>query len=553
MPLKRIVSENKDFHIDDKTLGECLDFIEGNLSSVSANKKSVIRTLLMAEEVLPQVISNSTDGHINIQVKKFFGDTKIIIRSEGDEFDLFSGLDEGFDSDTSDSTQQAISALLLKAQEDKIRYYYERGKNTVQIVMGTPHSHTLLVTFIALLLGLALGMLMRFALPESISLGVESYVLSPLKTIFMNALRIIIAPVVFFSIVTCFSQFKNISEFGKIGAKVMLSYMTTTIIAITMSMGLFYLLKPGEFGFALSMVSEADLSQYQSDFQFSLKDTLINIVPSNFVKPFVEADTLQLIFLAVLCGIAVSRLGESVSIIKEFFNQCNSLFLSISTLITRFMPVAVLCSVAMMVKNLSSSTLVDVLKFICVEYLALFLMMTVYGLMILVIGRLNPLTFFKKDREGILTSYSLSSSSASIPTNLRVCTEKLGISPKLANFSIPLGATVNMDGMCTFLVLGSLFLARGYGIEVPPSALLSMGITVALLSLGAPGVPGAGIICATVVLQTIGVPTEAIGIVLGIFPFIDMGETASNTTGDVSVSLVVAKSEGLLDEDVYNS
>ena len=217
------------------------------------------------------------------------------------------------------------------------------------------------------------------------------------------------------------------------------------------------------------------------------------------------------------------------------------------------MPVAVLCSVAMMVKNLSSSTLVDVLKFICVEYLALFIMMTVYGLMILVIGRLNPLTFFKKDREGILTSYSLSSSSASIPTNLRVCTEKLGISPKLANFSIPLGATVNMDGMCTFLVLGSLFLARGYGIEVPPSALLSMGITVALLSLGAPGVPGSGIICATVVLQTIGVPTEAIGIVLGIFPFIDMGETASNTTGDVSVSLVVAKSEGLLDEDVYNS
>ena len=178
-------------------------------------------------------------------------------------------------------------------------------------------------------------------------------------------------------------------------------------------------------------------------------------------------------------------------------------------------------------------------------------MLVSYGLLILIFGRLNPLTFYRKNKEGMLTSMALSSSSAAMPTNLRICTEKLGISPKVCNFSIPLGATVNMDGSCIFLTIGTLFLAKGYGINVTLPMLLSLLLTIVLLSLGAPGVPGVGIVCLGIALQSIGVPIEAVGILIGIYPFFDMFTTMSNTTGDVAAALIVARNEGLVDLDVY--
>ena len=166
---------------------------------------------------------------------------------------------------------------------------------------------------------------------------------------------------------------------------------------------------------------------------------------------------------------------------------------------------------------------------------------------------LNPITFFKKNREGMLTSFTLSSSSAAMPTNMRICTDSLGISPKVCNFSIPLGATVNMDGTCIFLTITGLFLARAYGVTVPQSAMVSLAITIILLSLGCPGIPGASIVCLCVILANLGVPIEAIGLIMGINPFLQMANTMSNTTGDIAASLIVARSEGLLDLETYNS
>ena len=153
----------------------------------------------------------------------------------------------------------------------------------------------------------------------------------------------------------------------------------------------------------------------------------------------------------------------------------------------------------------------------------------------------------------MLTSFTLSSSSAAMPTNLRICTEKLGISPKVANFSIPLGATINMDGFCIFLTVMGMFMARAYGVAIPPSGLLTLAITVILLSLGAPGVPGGGLVCLGIVLKTLHVPVEALGLIIAIYPLLDMLDTASNTSGDMAAALIVAKRMKLLDLDTYRS
>lgn len=282
-----------------------------------------------------------------------------------------------------------------------------------------------------------------------------------------------------------------------------------------------------------------------------LLSTIINIVPSNILAPFVESNTLQVMFLAVLCGLAVGAIGEYSRTLKELFEAFNSLFLTITTMIARFIPAAVFCSVALMAIDLGGSSMLAVLGVGMTQIFALICMLCVYGLMILVIAHLSPITFFRKNREGMLTSFTLCSSSAAMPTNLRTCTEKLGISPKVCNFSIPLGATVNMDGSCIYLCITGLFLARAYGVSVAPSALFSLAVTIVLLSLGAPGVPGVGVVLLSVVLAALKVPIEAIGLIMAIEPFLDMFITMSNTTGDVMAALVVARNENLLDVEKY--
>ena len=382
--------------------------------------------------------------------------------------------------------------------------------------------------------------------------ALSGYLLDPIRTVFMNALKIVIAPVIFFSIVTCFSQFRSLADFGKLGAKVVGMYFLTTIFAIVIGIGVFSLISPGEWGFALSERVEAAPVTMETDVAYGILPMLVDIVPSNFLSPFLESNTLQLIFLAVLCGIAVGMIGQYSSVLIQLFEACNSLFLTITAIIAKFIPVAVFASVVLMVADLGGDSLLSVLSASLTVIFALFLMLCLYGLLILLMGKLNPLMYYKKIRDGMLTSFSLSSSSAAMPTNLRICTDKLGISPKVAAFSIPLGATINMDGFCIYLSVICLFLAKAYGVSVSASDLVSMIVTIILLSLGAPGVPGAGLICVGIVLKSIHVPLEALGLIIAVTPILDMFITMSNTTGDMTAALIVAKSEALLDIDVYN-
>lgn len=328
-------------------------------------------------------------------------------------------------------------------------------------------------------------------------------------------------------------------------------YMMTTVIAVFLALGISVLLQPGTPGFALALEQGIAEIGVTTDVDTSLLSTIIHIVPSNLIKPFLESDTLQIIFLAILCGVAVGMIGEYTSVLHDLFEACNALFLTITTIISRLIPLVVFCSVAMMTAEMEGASLLSTLGFAGTVLLAFFCMLIVYGLLVLLLGHLNPITFFKKNREGMLTSMTLSSSSAAMPTNMRTCTDKLGISPKVCSFSIPLGATVNMDGTCIFLTIGGLFLARAYGVAVPGSAMVSLAITIILLSLGCPGVPGSALVCLGVVLESLGVPIEAIGLIMAINPFLDMFGTMSNTTGDVAASLIVAKSESLVDLEVY--
>ncbi len=543
---------------DKDTLKKGIGFVESTIKELGVDNKLSMRTVLMTEELIPQFIENSTpEGKIRISVRKFMGEISVTITSEGREFDPFESETDGLflSNDISDKTKQrAIRSILLKSLENNLKFTHHNGVNTARITVGKSETKRLYLTALAAVLGLLIGFMIKTVLPEVISTNLEYYFLVPVKTMFFNALKIVIGPVVFFSIVTCFAQFKDLSELGRIAGKVMGFYLSTTAIAVAISITLSKVFSPGEFGAALDTVNSfAPDIEINPDIDTSIRSTIVDIVPDNFLSPILEGNMLQIIFLAVLCGLAIGRIGKYAPVMQKFFDGCNSVALEVTSMITRFIPLAVLCTTALVISKVELDSLLHLLSYVGVFTLGILCMLIVYGLAILIVGRLNPLTFFKKNLEGMVTSFSLCSSSAMMPVNMRICTEKMGISPKVSSFSIPLGATVNMDGSCINLTMSALFLAKMYGINVPTSTLISMAVTIILLSVGSPGVPGAGLVCIAVVLRCIGCPLEAVGLIMTVYPFVDLLITMSNTTGDMAATLVVAKSEHLLDERVFKS
>ena len=535
------------------TVGECTELIEKTLKELKTDRKLVLKSVLLSEEITALMTEHCTDNaRLRVQIKKFPGDRVINISCEGEEFDPYLDLGTGIapEDNGDEITQQAISSLILKSLGEQMKFSHKSGMNSARISTGHSGKAMLINTVIALVLGIAAGLLLRFVLPADIAAGVSEYALTPAKTMFMNALKFVIGPIVFLSIATCISQFKDLSELGRLGAKVMGTYLFTTVMAVLFATGFSFLISPGQFGQFAGLNIAGEVAVAETD--TSLLSTIVNIVPSDVITPFLKSDTLQLIFMAVLVGIAVASLGKRAAFMEELLDSLNSVFLKITSMITSVLPVAIFCSISLIILNADINALTSMLSMAGAFFASDACMLAFYGLMILVVARLNPLTFFRKNREGMITSFVLSSSSAAMPTNMRTCTDKLGISPKVCSFSIPLGATVNMDGACIFMTIATLFLAKGYGIEITTPALLSLLVTIILLSLGAPGVPGAGIVCIGVALQSVGVPVEALGLIIGIYPFFDMFTTMSNTTGDVAAALVVAKREGLVDMDVYS-
>ena len=273
---------------------------------------------------------------------------------------------------------------------------------------------------------------------------------------------------------------------------------------------------------------------------------------SNIVKPFLEADMLQIIFIAIICGAAVGMIGDYSKGLKTLFESFNILFLKITTLIVKFIPLAVLCSMTSLVMLTGTETLLAIMSFFGTFVLALAVMLLAYCVLVFMIARLNPIILLKKHASAMMASFSLASSNAAMPFNIKSC-HRLGISSRISSFSIPLGATVNMDGSCIYMAVAGLFLAKVFGVDMGGSELFSMVFSIIVLSIGAPGIPGAGLVCLSVLLTQIGVPAEALSLVMGIDSLLGMFRTAVNSAGDVAVSLIVAKSEKLLDVEKYNS
>lgn len=502
-----------------------------------------------------RLINNAPDGEeLHISVKRRRGLCMIKLSAPGPELSPESSTGTEFDLDSSGlgrDGEEFIRSMLLRAYADKIHHIRKGRYNFVEITAGIPERVFAISTVSALIAALVIGMLLNLFLPEGGKQLLDTYVLLPIENIFINCLKLITGPMVFFSIISAFSQYTSFSDPGRVSLKVLIGYVCTSIIAIVLGWGIFRLVKPGTVGQLAAFASQA--TALPSAQQPTFLTTLVDIVPPNIIAPFINMNTVQLIFLALLCGVATGRAGEYSAPLRQATNALCTLCNKATSLLVGFIPIATFASTVSMLLNIGGTILLSLLELVGTVLLGFALMVGVYCLIIMIAGRLNPVPLLRKQFPLMKDVFIRGSSANAMPKTIRFCKNALGISSRVYSFSIPFGTLANLDGNCIYLTVAGLFLARLCGVELFSHNIVPLVFSIFILSVGAPIAPGGAILCLTVLLSQMGVALPAISVIFGINAVMEMLQAVSNTAGDIAVSLTVAKSEGLLDTEIYQN
>jgi Na+/H+-dicarboxylate symporter len=405
------------------------------------------------------------------------------------------------------------------------------------------------------LLGMALGILTGLVINYAGLSGEDSVVGSYLVhglfyivgTMFVTALKMLVVPLVFFSLISGVLGIGNINALGKVGAKSFALYMLTTAIAIALGISLAAVIGIGD---GVHLVSEVSFNAKEAP---PLSSVLIDIIPSNILHAMAEGKMLQIIFFSILLGISILMVGKKAAPLAQTVELLNEVMMNMVNIVMAVAPYAVFALIAKAISTLGLDLLMNLAGYVVVLVAALLLhlFMTLMGILKLFSG-MSPSLFMKKMRDAQVFAFSTSSSNATIPVTLRSVTERLGVDNSVASFTVPFGATINMDGTAIMQGVATVFIANAYGVDLGISGYLTVIMMSVLASIGTAGVPGVGLIMLSMVFTQVGLPVEGIGLILGVDRLLDMIRTAVNVSGDAAVSVIVAKSEGKLNTAVYN-
>jgi Na+/H+-dicarboxylate symporter len=383
--------------------------------------------------------------------------------------------------------------------------------------------------FIALVLGVICGLLL-----QNYSDFAVTYI-KPFGTVFLNLIKMIVVPVVLFSIMQGIISMKDIRKIGAIGGKTIAFYLCTTAFAVSFGLLLAKFLNVGGSYVLDTSVTEG----YEATETTSFIDTLVNIFPNNAVAPLVDATMLQIIVLALLFGFGIILAGEKGKAAADVVDSFTEVCIKIMGMILKLSPIGVFALLTPVIAENGASILGPLVRLIAIAYLASIIhALVVYSAAVKGIGKMSPVTFFKGMFPAIIFAFSSASSVGTLPINLE-CTEKLGADKEVASFVLPLGATINMDGTAIYQGVCAIFIAQIYGCELSAAQILMIILTATLASIGTAGVPGAGVVMLTMVLQTVGLPVEGIAIVTGVDRILDMARTTVNITGDAACTICV--------------
>lgn len=392
-----------------------------------------------------------------------------------------------------------------------------------------------------ILVGMVLGII------AGAVMGPDAEMFKPIGTLFINAIKMLIVPLVFCSLVVGVTSMQDTRKMGRIGLKTMILYLCTTAVAISIGLGLATLFTPGD---GMNMTITEQLTAQESP---SLVETLLALVPQNPIGAMAAGNILQIIVFALGLGIALTLCGEKADPAIKLFESLAEGMYKLTELIMKLAPYGVFGLMAWVAGKYGLEVLLPLFKVIALVYVGSLIHVLIFcGGVIRIVGRLNPTHYFKGLINPAIVAYTTTSSSGTLPATIKAAREEMGVSQSISSFVLPLGATVNMDGTALYQGICAVFVAQAFGIDLAASDYVLIIMTATLGSIGTAGVPGAGLIMLSLVLTTVGLPLEGLAIVAGIDRILDMARTSVNVCGDLMVAVLIGKSENELDEAIYN-
>ena len=390
----------------------------------------------------------------------------------------------------------------------------------------------------ALALGAVTGILINIFADQWFD-PIDSYLFTPLGTIFLNLIKMLIVPLVFFSIAVGVANIGDPKKLGRMGGKTMAFFLSTTAIAITIGIVSALLLKPGIGG----SFDTSDL-EYEATTAPPVSDTLLGIIPANPIEAMASGDMLAIIFFALFIGVGVAALAERVDIVKRFLEQGNELMMFLVGLVMKFAPIGTFGLIASAVGKQGFDALKAMFLYMVVVFLALAIhFIFVYGGAMKLLAKQSPIKVMKEFIPAMTVAFSTSSSSATLPIAMNIAQTKLNVPKPISSFVQPLGATINMDGTAIMQGVATIFIAQVFAVDLTVTDMLLVILTAVLASIGTAAVPGAGMIMLAMVLESVGLPVAGIALIIGIDRLLDMTRTLVNITGDLTCALYITESE----------
>lgn len=404
--------------------------------------------------------------------------------------------------------------------------------------------------FIGLLAGAVTGIWLHYAVPagtfrDQVLIGGVFYVVG---NGFLRLMQMLVVPLVFCSLVCGSMAMGDTKKLGKIGVKTLVFYLFTTALAITAAILVANLINPG-VGLDMSSVETAEVAVAERP---SLSDTLLNIIPTNPIGSLAAGDMLPIILFALLTGVILAKLGESVETVGNFFSQFNDVMMQMTVMVMKLAPYGVFCLIAKTFSGIGFDAFLPLLKYMAGVVAALIVQCCfVYMGMLKGFTGLSPIRFLKKFLPVMGFAFSTATSNATIPMSIETLHKKMGVSKRISSFTVPLGATINMDGTAIMQGVAVVFAAQAFGINLTVTDYMTVILTATLASIGTAGVPGVGLITLSMVFNSVGLPVEAIALIMGIDRILDMCRTAVNITGDAVCTTIVACQENAVDRNVF--
>ena len=522
---------------------QIIEWLEHNFNEIGLSQKEIYKGELLLEENFYHFATASGDEHnfrAQVEIKKHFGEVSIRLIVPGKAYNPLSDIHE-----IPEDERAQYSLAILKAHKDDISYARKNDTNIVSIRVHRSGNKLAIYTLIGLVVGIVIGLGAKSILAPAILLWLVNNIFDLIEKLFMSALMMVIAPLVFFSVIEGITSMSDATDIGRMGGKLMLLSVIKLSVVLVMSIGLGLWL--GAMPDLISLLNE----QGHSAVIVSLKEVMINIIPSNLIAPFFNNNLLQVLFTACFLGFILAKSGDRGIPVRDAIIFGKRFTMDAMMTIMPIMPIVAAASMAKMMMIIDISAFLPFSKIVFSAFIEFLLILLIEAVFVLIIGRISPLPFLKKFLAFSVLPFSVRSSNACLPATLKYCSDKLGIDEKLALFSIPIGIQFNMFGCCAYVTAIAILLRMTMGLSLDFEFLVTFFFAALMMSFTFPSVPGATVIVMTSIFGMAGVPTAAVTLFFGIDPLVDGIRTVSNMVGNISSSFLLAQLEGKVDKQIY--